>query len=140
MKFKVTNEEEEDTSLLGEAVRLELFLDKYNNGTWTLQHSYVDRPGQWMSSRSHALIPARCEHSNGDTVVGPRNIAMLRTDGTNGTTIVQWRDASVLDLTNGAPSPSPSSGQPAPVRWFFKNSLLITVYLLLLRSVDFGDF
>jgi hypothetical protein len=96
MKFKVTTVPDTNGHVL-----LELFLDKTNNGMWLLEHSYVDVPGVWTSSNT---VPSECDHSNGDTVLGGRNVCFLRSDSQDGNTVLQWRDASITNELSSTPA------------------------------------
>ena len=100
MKFKVTTIPDTDN------VRLELYVDRDNTGSWVLEHSFVDMPGLWPSSKS---VPTECNHSNGDTVLGARNVCFLRTDGNDYSTEVHWRDVSLSKIVYNSPTSLPST-------------------------------
>eukprot|EP00547_Thalassionema_nitzschioides_P010735 CAMPEP_0194261354 /NCGR_PEP_ID=MMETSP0158-20130606/45983_1 /TAXON_ID=33649 /ORGANISM="Thalassionema nitzschioides, Strain L26-B" /LENGTH=604 /DNA_ID=CAMNT_0039001473 /DNA_START=183 /DNA_END=1997 /DNA_ORIENTATION=+ len=103
MKFKVTTITDSSIEPAG-SVLLELYLDENDSGNFVLKHSSVDRPGEWLPSGGKT-VPSECSIGDGDTVLGPRNVCFLRSDGVDTTNVVEWKDASILntlvDTTNG---------------------------------------
>lgn len=101
MKFKVL------TALDTEDVVLELYLDEFDTGDWVLKYSYIDtKTSPWLSVSSKD-VPLECPQADGDTVLGPKNVCFLRTDG-DITTEVHWRGASVINDVI-VPPPPPNS-------------------------------
>lgn len=103
MKFKVL------TALDTEDVVLELYLDEFDTGDWVLKHSYIDtKSSPWLSVSSKD-VPLECPQADGDTVLGPKNVCFLRTDG-DITTEVHWRGASIINDVIVPPPPPNSCG------------------------------
>ena len=90
MKFKVTTEPGTPNVLL------ELYVDANDDGSWELKHSVTDTPEFWFSTSSTA-VPSECSQNDGDTVLRPGNVSMLRTDGVDTSTEVHWRDVSMIN-------------------------------------------
>jgi hypothetical protein len=107
MKFKVTTVPNTNGH-----VSLELFLDMEDNGYWTLKHSYIDEPGVWTSSKD---VPNECDHNNGDTVLGGRNVCFLRSDSQDGNTVLQWRDASITNELSSTTQTTTAADQTTPI-------------------------
>jgi hypothetical protein len=85
-------------------VQLEFWLDLtdgLNGGDWNLVHSYVDRPGEWLSPQT---VPAACPLQNGDTVLGGRASCTLRADGGE----VHWKKASARHIVPTRITPKPT--------------------------------
>jgi hypothetical protein len=82
-------------------VQLDLYVDLtngVNGGDWKLVHTTTDRPGDWLPWKSDHDISKVCEGAhNGDTVLGPRNVCFLRTDGSHNS-VVAWKQASVRNI------------------------------------------
>jgi hypothetical protein len=90
-------------------VQLEVYIDRtdgQSGGTWTLEHSHVDRWGAWPAKEA---VPSQCAVKSGDTVLGARNSCVLRTDGGE----VRWKKATIRNILTTKAS---SSGNPAPTR------------------------
>lgn len=104
MKFKVTTEPGTSNVLL------QMWVDANDNGNWELKHSVTDTPGYWLSTSS-TTVPSQCPQNDGDTVLRPGNVSMLRTDGRDTSTEVHWRDVSMI---NSLPTTSSSSPTASP--------------------------
>ena len=81
-------------------VKLELWLDRNDEGNWELGYEYLDTPDTWMANTDpsiNKIVPTECNHEDGDTVVRPGRVSFLRTDGLADqlTTEVHWRNVTI---------------------------------------------
>ena len=82
----------------GENVRLELYTDISGDNEWAEVAAYTDKPGEWNST---GPFPSTCNHTDGDTFLGPSRYCALFNVGSSESSQGEIVRTAVFDANYG---------------------------------------